>query len=87
MNYRNWSTRFSLDLEIYYCKYRSGRSLNAQEIDCLFYEIICSKLLNQLNIPTPELVLVTISADSFVKDKLIYNKKFCKSGAIYLGSK
>lgn len=75
------------DYEIYYCKYRSGRSLNSQEVDCLFYEIVCNKLLNHLNIPTPQIALITIVIDSFAKEKVFYNKKYCKAGAIYLGSK
>jgi hypothetical protein len=50
---------------IYYCKYRSGYSLNAGEIDFLVYEIVCHYLLKGLEIPTPEIALVTLRKDSY----------------------
>ncbi len=71
------------DYEIYYCKYRSGISLNQQEIDCLFYELLCHFLLLKLTIPTPELVLVNINQGSFKKEQLNYDKKYCKAGALF----
>lgn len=75
------------DDHIYYCKYRTGRSLDKNEIDCLFYEIASNRLLKGLEIPTPELTLVKIAEDSFIPKDLKYHKKFCKPGVIYLGSK
>ncbi len=75
------------DFAIYYCKYRSGRSLNPNEIDCLFYEILCNTLLKTLHIPTPELAWVTVSEGSYDRRQLNYHKKFCKPGTTYLGSK
>jgi hypothetical protein len=75
------------DFEIYYTKYRSGISLKGEEIDCLFYEIVCQKLLNALKIPTPDLAIIEISENSFRKEQLNKHKKFCKVGALYLGSK
>ncbi|MEO8794268.1 MAG: HipA family kinase [Daejeonella sp.] len=75
------------DDHIYYCKYRTGRSLNQHEIDCLFYEVVSNRLLKGLNIPTPELSLIEISANSFNPKDLKYHKRFCKPGVIYLGSK
>lgn len=75
------------DLEVYYAKYRSGISLKAEEIDCLFYEIVCNKLLNALEIPSPQLAIIEIAENSFRKEQLNKHKKFCKVGALYLGSK
>lgn len=75
------------DDHIYYCKYRTGRSLNQHEIDCLFYEAVSNRLLKGLNIPTPELSLIKIAANSFNPKDLKFHKRFCKPGALYLGSK
>lgn len=75
------------DLEVYYAKYRSGVSLKVEEIDCLFYEMVCKKLLDALKIPTPDLAIIEIAANSFRKEQLNRHKRFCKVGALYLGSK
>ena len=53
----------------------------------LFYEMLCHHLLRSLQVPTPELALVEISEDSFRKEQLSYNKKHCKIGQLYLGSR
>lgn len=75
------------DLEVYYAKFRSGVSLKADEIDCLFYELLCKKLLDALKVPTPDLAIIEIAANSFKKEQLDKHKKFCKPGALYLGAK
>ncbi len=75
------------DDQVYYCKYRSSHSLNKQEIDFLVYEIICHYLLRKLDIPTPEIALVTILKDSFDPTQLHINKKYAKPGVVCFGSK
>src|SRR5690606_4525002 len=75
------------DLNIYYCKYRSGVSLNKHEIDCLYYEIICNRLLANVQVPHAEIKLVKIAPNSFKKESLTRHKKFCKPGRLYLGFK
>ena len=75
------------DFAVYYAKYRSGVSLKTEEIDCLFYEVVCKRLLDALKVPTPDLVIIEIAANSFKKEQLDKHKKFCKPGALYLGAK
>lgn len=72
---------------MYFVKYRSGKSLDKNEIHCLLFEMVCTRLLQQLNIPVPEQALVTIAADSYVHGQLIVNRKYIKPGVIAWGSK
>jgi len=74
-------------LDTFFCKYRTGASLNALEIDCLFYEIVAKNLLDYLGVPTPELSIVEIVAGSYSKKMLLKHKRFCVPGQLYLGSK
>ena len=55
------------DLNIYYCKYLN--SLKKEEITCLAYEVIASKLLVSLDIPTPDISAVTIAENTLTKKK------------------
>ncbi len=75
------------DGKMYYVKYRSGKSMKKEEINCLVYEMVCTTLLNKLSIPTPEHALVTVIEDSYVKGQLQANKKYTQPGIIALGSK
>lgn len=73
------------DSDIYYCKYRV--SFKEQEIDCLIYEVICSLLLQKLNLPTPEIALVEITENSYLNEDLKRNRSFISPGVICFGSK
>lgn len=70
--------------EIYFCKYLV--SVNREELTCLAYEIIASFLLKKLDIPTPDIALVTISKDTLIKSKIEKNKRL-KEGNVCFGSK
>lgn len=75
------------DGRLYYVKYRSGKSLNKREIHCLVFEMICTKLLQQLHIPVPEQALVTIAENSYSASQLITNRKYIKPNIIAWGSR
>lgn len=75
------------DGSVYYVKYRSGKSLNKTEINCLVFEMICTRLLQRLQIPVPDHALVIINADSYVPGQLITNKRYIRQGVIGWGSK
>lgn len=75
------------DGDIYYVKYRSGKSFNKNELVFLFYEILCSKLLQTLRVPTPLTALVYISEGSFSPESLKTNKRYAKPNIIAFGSK
>jgi hypothetical protein len=72
---------------MYFVKYRSGKSLDKNEINCLVFEIVCTSLLQQLNVPVPEQALVTINENSYAPGQLVVNKKYIKQGVIAWGSK
>lgn len=71
----------------YYVKYRSGKSFDKQEINCLVFEILCTKLLNSLAVPTPDQALVTITPDSYFKHQLKANRRTIRDGVVAWGSK
>jgi hypothetical protein len=75
------------DGNVYYCKYRSGKSYKDKEIDCLAYEIVCTHLLKKLEIPTPEIALVKLTEGSFDSKDLKANKRYAKPNIICFGSK
>lgn len=75
------------DGEVYYVKYRSGKSFDKNEINCLVFEMVCTRILQRLHIPVPEQALVTINANSYVHNQLVSNKKYTKGGIIAWGSK
>ena len=75
------------DGSIYFAKYRSGKSLNKKEINCLVFEMVCTKLLQELSIPVPEQALITINENSISPGQLKVNKKYIKQGVIAWGSK
>jgi hypothetical protein len=75
------------DGEVYYVKYRSGKSLDRNEINCLVFEMVCTRFLQRLHIPVPEQALVTINANSYAPGQLVSNKKYTKGGIIAWGSK
>ncbi|MGB0929973.1 MAG: HipA family kinase [Chitinophagales bacterium] len=73
------------DGEIYFCKYRVSAKM--VEIDCLVYEVICSILLRELGIPTPEIAFVEVMKDSYDKGSLDRNRLYTKPGITCFGSK
>lgn len=75
------------DGEVYYVKYRSGKSLDKNEINCLVFEMVCTSILQRLHIPVPEQALITINPNSYVTGQLVSNKKYTKGGIIAWGSK
>lgn len=75
------------DDNIYFIKYRSGNSINPAEINCLVFEMVCSRLLRELEIPTPDLSLILVKDGSFSKDQIKINKRYLIPGIIGLGSK
>lgn len=72
---------------VYYVKYRSGKSLDKNEINCLVFEMVCTRLLKKLQIPVPEQALVTINKNSYAPGQLVTNKKYVRDGVIAWGSK
>lgn len=75
------------DGSMYFVKYRSGKSLDKNEINCLVFEMVCTKLLQQLTIPVPDQALVTIVENSYFPQQLVTNRKYTKDGVIAWGSK
>lgn len=75
------------DGEVYYVKFKSGKSFDRSEINCLVFEMICTYLLQKLKIPVPDQAFVTIAEHSYVKNQLIVNKRYTKPGVIAWGSK
>jgi len=75
------------DGAVYYVKYRSGKSFDKNEINCLVFEMVCTRLLRRLQIPTPEHALVKITDGSYVKGEIRINKRYIKPGVMGLGSK
>ena len=74
------------DGKVYYVKYRSGKSFDKTEINCLVYEMVCTRLLQLLGIPTPDLALVTVRTDSIAPGQVKINKRYIKDGIIGIGS-
>lgn len=74
------------DGKVYYVKYRSGKSMDKAEINCLVFEMVCTKLLQNLLIPVPEHALVTINENSYAPGQLVTNKRFIKEGVVAWGS-
>lgn len=75
------------DGEVYYVKYRSGKSLDKKEINCLVFEMVCTRLLQRLQIPVPEQAIVTIVENSYATGQLTTNKKYVRAGVQAWGSK
>lgn len=75
------------DGAVYYVKYRSGKSFDKNEMNCLVFEMICTKLLQHLHIPVPEQALVEIQKDSYVPGQVKVNKRYLQPGVIGWGSK
>lgn len=75
------------DGAMYFVKYRSGKSLDKNEINCLVFEMVCTRLLQQLHIPVPDQALVTINENSYAPGQLKVNKKYIQNGVIAWGSK
>jgi hypothetical protein len=75
------------DGSMYFVKYRSGKSLDKNEINCLVFEMVCTTLLQKLHIPVPEQALVTINENSYFPNQLVTNRKYIKGGVIAWGSK
>lgn len=73
------------DGNYYYCKYRT--QFKKEELDCLVYEMICTLLLQKLNIPTPDIALAVIEKDSYDAKKLKANKRYIKPGIICFASR
>ena len=73
------------DGEIYYCKYRVSSKI--EELDCLIYEVICSRLANFFSIPTPEIAIVELAPNCFTMKDIPRNKKYAKVGQFCFGSK
>lgn len=72
------------DDNIYYCKYLP--TIKKEEINCLAYEVVAHALLRKLDIPTPDIALITI-AENTLNKKLIKNNKRLKVGNVCFGSK
>jgi hypothetical protein len=72
------------DLNIYYCKYLN--SLKKEEITCLAYEVVASKLLVKLGIPTPNIAAVTVADNTLNKKEIKQNKRL-RVGNVCFGSK
>ena len=68
----------------YYCKHRT--KTKREEIQCLLYEVLCSTILKELQIPTPEIALINITEGSFEKSQIKANK-YVKANTVCFGSK
>lgn len=75
------------DGKVYYVKYRSGNSFKQYEINCLVFELVCTRLLQELRIPTPELAFITIDGNSISEGQLKINKRYLRDRIIGLGSR
>ena len=73
------------DNNFYYCKYRT--QFKKEELDCLVYELVCQALLENLNIPTPEVAFAYITENSYELKKLKANRRYIKPGVICFASK
>ncbi|MDD5570973.1 MAG: hypothetical protein PHD97_07425 [Bacteroidales bacterium] len=71
------------DGNVYYVKY----ILNRKEFDCLVYEFICSALLKELQIPTPDVAIVKVLENSFDIKQIKHNKKYFRAGVYAFASK
>jgi hypothetical protein len=74
------------DNNIYYVKYRSGKSFDKNEIHCLVFEMICTRLLQSLSLPVPQQALILIKEDSITPSLLKVNKRYIREGVIAWGS-
>jgi hypothetical protein len=70
--------------EVYFCKYRTA--LDRQEMNCLAYEFVCSRLLEKLNLATPSTELISIGVGSLDAKKIKKNK-YLREGHRCFGSK
>ena len=61
---------------LYICKYLT--QIQRDEIDCLFYELVCHALLTWLGIPSPEMALMEVDPLHLDSKKIIYNKKLLR---------
>lgn len=73
------------DGNIYFCKYRV--KAKAEELDCLLYEVVASRLLSKLNIPTPEIAIVEISEGSYDINQIKANRNYIAPQLQYFGSR
>lgn len=60
------------DGNIYFCKYLT--QLQKEEIDFLFYELVCNSLLLYLGIPTPEVALMEVDPMHLDGSRITFNK-------------
>jgi len=72
------------DNNVYYCKYLNA--FNRSELNFLAYEVIANRLLNALNIPTPDIALVQVSPGTLNKELIRANRRL-KEGNICFGSR
>lgn len=75
------------DGAVYYVKYRSGKSFDKYEIHCLLFEMICTRLLQHLEIPVPEQALIEIDGVSYAPGQVKANKRYLRHGVIGWGSR
>lgn len=73
------------DGNIYFCKYRI--KAKAIELDCLLYEVVASRLLSSLKIPTPAIAIVEIAEGSYNIHQIKANRNFIAPKVQYFGSK
>ncbi|RTL58389.1 MAG: hypothetical protein EKK37_08615 [Sphingobacteriales bacterium] len=62
-------------------------SFNKLEIHCLVYEIVCSRLLQHFEIPTPEIAIATLNKDSYDVKSLKRNRRKALPGSQCFASK
>jgi hypothetical protein len=75
------------DGNVYYTKYRSGKSFKKSELNCLVFEMVCTRLLQSLQIPVPGEALILINENSITHGQLKVNKRYIQDGVIAWGSK
>tara|TARA_R110000850_G_scaffold83886_5_gene179971 strand:+ start:1490 stop:2101 length:612 start_codon:yes stop_codon:yes gene_type:complete len=64
------------DGHIYFCKYLT--QLQREEIDCLFYELVCHALLSWLGIQSPEMALMEVDPLHLDSKRITYNRKLLR---------
>ncbi len=64
------------DGNIYFCKYLT--QVKREEIDCLFYELVCQSLLLWLGISSPELAFMEVDPIHLDPKKITFNKKLLR---------
>lgn len=74
------------DDKLYFCKYVLDVE-DPHQTDLLYYELIGTALLRQLQIPTPDVAFVKVTEGSFAPEQVPNNAKHLRPGVVCFGSR